>query len=181
MAVVLPGCRGGVVWWSRRRERERGSRRRGRSRDEDVAGLVDGGGDVGPIDRAGGADGDRAGGQVDVDRLDPVDGRDLLRDRAAAVLAGHSGDGERRRTDEGAGGGGQHRLLLAVWGGIGQEKGSLPSEVALTGEIARGSPSARSVAFAAGSLKVRHGGEGDTLRLRPWWRRRGRPRGRSCC
>ena len=52
---------------------------RAASRDEGVAGLVDGGGDVGAVDRLGGGDGDRAGGQVDGDRLDAVDAGDLLR------------------------------------------------------------------------------------------------------
>src|SRR3954463_2151947 len=65
-----------------------------RSRDEGVTGLVDGGGDVGPVDRPGGGDGDRAGGQVHIDRLDAGDAGDLLGDRALAVVAGHAGDGE---------------------------------------------------------------------------------------
>jgi hypothetical protein len=46
-----------------------------------------------------------------------------------------------------------------VWGWIGQEKGSLPSEVALTGEIARVSPSARSVASVTASFGLLHGRE----------------------
>src|SRR4051812_30118262 len=58
-------------------------------RNEGVAGLVDGGGDVGAVDRPGGGDGDRAAGQVDGDRVDAVDARDLLGDRALTVRAGH--------------------------------------------------------------------------------------------
>src|SRR5690349_4125185 len=79
--------------WVRRRERWAPAAAGG-SGDEDVAGLVDGGRDVGPVDRLRRGDGDRAAGQVDVDGLDAGDCRDLLGHRALAVGAGHAGDGE---------------------------------------------------------------------------------------
>src|SRR4051794_29729778 len=78
------------------------------SRDERVAGLVDGGGDVGAVHGAVGGDGDGAAGQVDGHRRDAVDGGDLLGDGALAVGAGHAGDGEGGRADEGARRAGQH-------------------------------------------------------------------------
>src|SRR3954471_22421066 len=85
-----------------------GSHRSAALRDEGVAGLVDGGGDVGTVDRLGGSDGDRAGGEVDGDRLDAVDTRDLLGDCALAVRAGHAGDGEGGGADERVRCAGQH-------------------------------------------------------------------------
>src|SRR6478752_8923774 len=76
--------------------------------DECVAGLVGGGGDLRTVDRSPGRDGDRADGEVNSNRLDTVDAGNLLRDGALAVRAGHTGDGERARADEGAGCAGQH-------------------------------------------------------------------------
>src|SRR4051794_3475087 len=70
------------------------------SRNECVAGLVDGGGDVGAVDRAGGGDRDRATGQVDGHGSDAVDRGDLLGDRPLAVRATHTVDLEGGRADE---------------------------------------------------------------------------------
>src|SRR3954452_10142388 len=85
------------------------------SGDEVVAGLVDGVRDVGAVNGFGRRDGDRAGGEVDVDGLDAVDGVDLASDRVHAVLAGHSGDRERGRADEAVRGVVAHRILLTGW------------------------------------------------------------------
>src|SRR5438309_1235663 len=49
----------------------------GRSGDEGVAGLVDRACDVGTVHRFGGGDRDGAGGQIDGDAVDAVDGADL--------------------------------------------------------------------------------------------------------
>src|SRR6476620_5174637 len=85
-----------------------GRRRRRSSRHHRVAGLVDGGRDVGTVDRAVGCDGHGAAGHVDGDRRDAVDGGDLPGDRATAALTGHPLHHEGRGTDEGAGRAGPH-------------------------------------------------------------------------
>src|SRR3954449_9456938 len=78
------------------------------SRNECVAGLVDGGGDVGAVDRTGGGDRDRATGQVDGHGSDAVDRGDLLDDRPLAVRATHAVDLEGGRADERARRAGEH-------------------------------------------------------------------------
>src|SRR3954466_775040 len=118
--------------WGRRPRR----RAQSGSGDEGVAGLVDSGGDVGAVDRAVGGDGDGAAGQVDGDRLDAVDGGDLLGDRALAVLAGHAGDGEGGRADEGAGRAGQHGNSSCGGWWCGRYEESAREWGRLTGEIA---------------------------------------------
>src|SRR3954454_14107944 len=110
-----------------------GRRRGGGSGDEGVAGLVDGGGDVGAVDRLVGGDGDRAGGQVDSDRLDAVHGGDLLGDRALAVRAGHAADSEGGRADEGAGRAGQHGNSSCGWWRCGRIESRRGGEVVTPG------------------------------------------------
>src|SRR3954468_17508673 len=78
------------------------------SRKECVAGLVDGGGDVGAVDRTGRGDRDRATGQVDGHGSDAVDRGDLLGDRPLAVRATHAVDLEGGRADEGVRRAGEH-------------------------------------------------------------------------
>src|SRR5829696_7468183 len=84
----------------------------GRLREQRVAGLVDGGGDVGLVDGLVGGDGDGAGLDVDGDGLYSGDGADRGGDGVAAVVAGHALDPEGLGPDERRGGVGGHAFLL---------------------------------------------------------------------
>jgi hypothetical protein len=72
------------------------------------SGLVDGGGDVGSVDRVRGVHGDGAAGHMDVDLLDAVEAAELVGDSGLAVRARHAGDLEGRGPDERAGGAADH-------------------------------------------------------------------------
>src|SRR5262249_18822178 len=98
--------------------------------DEGVAGLVDGEGDVGSVDRLRGGDRDAAGRQVDGDAADAGDPADLLGHGALAVAAGHAGDLERGGADEGA------RRVLEHVSSLRYGSLSPPGPPAHTGEIA---------------------------------------------
>src|SRR5215218_2743659 len=80
------------------------TRAAGASGDQRVAGLVDGGRDVGEVDRLLGEDRDPAARQVDVDPMDAAHEADLTAHGALAVAAGHSDDLEGTAADESAGG-----------------------------------------------------------------------------
>src|SRR5829696_2349890 len=84
----------------------------GRLREQRVAGLVDGGGDVGLVDGLVGGDGDGAGLDVDGDGLYAGDGADRGGDGVAAVVAGHALDPEGLGPDERRGGVSSHAVLL---------------------------------------------------------------------
>src|SRR6478752_2254808 len=92
------------------------------SGDEGVAGLIGGGGDVGPVDRPVGVHGDRTGGQIDIDPLDAGHQADLLLDGPPAVLTRHSGDPEDGARHEGVGGVAHHGVLLSDGGSGGRRR-----------------------------------------------------------
>src|SRR5689334_3342561 len=89
-----------AAWWVSSPARVRGGGGGAGSGDEGVAGVVDGGGDLGPVGGPVDGDGDQAGGQVDGDALHALEPPEAGGDGAFAVGAGHAADLEGRGADE---------------------------------------------------------------------------------